>query len=153
MNWDAIGAMGEILGALAVFVTLVYLALQIRQNTRAVQASAVDASISKVNDVRESLYENAELSRIYLQGMAHPDDLDEENRLRFRLLIHNILLSISNVYSQASFTGLPLSTWESQLVILNRLIVTPGGRWFWREYQLEFEESFREEVNKILQAT
>ena len=33
MNWDAIGAIGEIIGALAVFLTLVYLATQIRQNT------------------------------------------------------------------------------------------------------------------------
>ena len=31
MNWDAIGAFGEILGATAVFVTLAYLAAQIRQ--------------------------------------------------------------------------------------------------------------------------
>ncbi len=38
MNWEAIGAIGEIIGAMAVFLTLVYLALQIRQNTKAVQA-------------------------------------------------------------------------------------------------------------------
>jgi hypothetical protein len=35
MNWEAIGAIGEVLGALAVIVTLVYLAVQIRQNTAA----------------------------------------------------------------------------------------------------------------------
>ncbi len=33
MNWEAIGAIGEILGALAVLITLTYLAVQIRQNT------------------------------------------------------------------------------------------------------------------------
>ena len=44
MNWDAVEAIGEIVGALAVFLTLIYLALQIRQNTKAVQASAADAS-------------------------------------------------------------------------------------------------------------
>ena len=33
MNWDAIGAIGEILGAIAVLITLVYLTTQIRQNT------------------------------------------------------------------------------------------------------------------------
>lgn len=42
MNWDAIGAIGEIIGATAVFLTLAYLALQIRQSTKAIQASAVD---------------------------------------------------------------------------------------------------------------
>ena len=31
MNWDAIGAIGEIIGAIAVVSTLFYLAVQIRQ--------------------------------------------------------------------------------------------------------------------------
>ena len=34
MNWEAIGAIGEVLGALAVIGSLVYLALQIRANSR-----------------------------------------------------------------------------------------------------------------------
>ncbi len=110
MNWEAAGAIGEIIGALAVFLTLIYLALQIRQNTKAVQASAVDASISKVTSVRQSMYENAEVAAIYVKGLANPDDLDEESRTRFRLLMHNIFLAISNIYSQTSFAGLSTST-------------------------------------------
>ena len=35
MNWEGIGAVGEILGAIAVMITLGYLAVQIRQNARA----------------------------------------------------------------------------------------------------------------------
>ncbi len=143
----------KIIGALAVFLTLVYLAIQIRQNTKSVQASAVDASIGKVNDVRQSLYENAELSRIYIQRSAHPDELDEEGRFRFRLVVHNNLLAISNIHSQTSFTGLSTSTWESQLLILKRITTSPGGRWFWKEHRLEFEELFREQVDKILETS
>ena len=59
MNWEAAGAIGEIISALAVFLTLIYLALQIRQNTKAVRASAIDASISKVTSVRQSMDEKA----------------------------------------------------------------------------------------------
>jgi len=39
MNWDAIGAIGEIVGAIAVILSLIYLALQIRQNTTTTQGS------------------------------------------------------------------------------------------------------------------
>ena len=148
MDWNAIGAIGEIIGALAVFLTLVYLAIQIRQNAKAVQASANHASVSEVNQVRTSMYENAELCAIYVQGLAKPDELDEEKRTRFRLLLHNIFLSISNIYFQTTFTGLSVSTWESQLMILGRILSTPGGRRFWSGSRLEFEESFREIVDK-----
>jgi hypothetical protein len=42
MNWEAIGATGEVMGAIAVLVTLVYLAVQIRQNTdQAKQANTI----------------------------------------------------------------------------------------------------------------
>ena len=34
MNWDAIGAIGQMLGSVAVFVTLVYVAAQVRQARR-----------------------------------------------------------------------------------------------------------------------
>jgi len=40
VNWDAIGAVGELLGALGVIVSLVYLAVQIRQNTKAVRSAS-----------------------------------------------------------------------------------------------------------------
>jgi len=153
MNWEAAGAIGEIIGALAVFLTLIYLALQIRQNTKAVQASAVDASISKVTSVRQSMYESAEIAGIYIAGIANPDDLDELSRTRFRLLMHNILLAISNIYSQTNFAGLSSSMWESQLVLLRRVVTSPGGRWFWKEYQLEFDEAFRGQIEAILQDT
>ena len=46
MNWEAIGAIGEVAGAVAVFASLVYLALQIRQNTRAIRGSAEREMVS-----------------------------------------------------------------------------------------------------------
>ncbi len=39
MNWEAIGAVGEIVGAAAVVVTLIYLAAQVRQNTKSMDES------------------------------------------------------------------------------------------------------------------
>ena len=37
MNWDALGAIAELLGAIAVFLTLAYLAIQVKQNARALE--------------------------------------------------------------------------------------------------------------------
>ena len=37
MNWDALGTIAELLGAIAVFLTLAYLAIQVRQNSRALE--------------------------------------------------------------------------------------------------------------------
>ncbi|MEZ5570378.1 MAG: hypothetical protein R3E64_00015 [Halioglobus sp.] len=44
MNWDAIGAIGEIIGAVAVLVTLIYLALQVRQTRKMLLAESIRAT-------------------------------------------------------------------------------------------------------------
>ena len=44
MNWEAVGAAGEIIGAVAVIISIIYLALQVRQNTAALRSSATNAA-------------------------------------------------------------------------------------------------------------
>lgn len=150
MNWDAIGAVGEIIGALAVFLTLAYLAMQIRQNTRAVQSSAIDSSIGGISATRQALFENAELATLYLKGSEDPESLNETESLQYRMLVHNMLLSQANIFSQTKYTDLPTSTWESQKPIILRVIESTGGKWFWERYQEEFESEFRNEVNRMV---
>ena len=99
------------------------------------------------------MYESAEITGIYTAGLANPDDLDELSRTRFRLLLRNVLMAVSNIYSQTHFAGLSSSMWESQLVLLRGVVTSPGGQLFWKEYQLEFDEAFRRQIEAILQDT
>ena len=65
MNWDAVGAVGELVGAIAVVFTLGYLALQMKQNTVAIRAQSL---IARTNEIDQSLREIAlseDLSDIY----------------------------------------------------------------------------------------
>ena len=48
MNWEAIGAVGEVLGAIAVIITLLYLTTQVRQNTRSIHAQTVSQVASEM---------------------------------------------------------------------------------------------------------
>jgi hypothetical protein len=54
MNWDAIGAIGEVVGAAAVVLTLFYLAVQIRQSTRREEfqglQSAIELYLTQIDD-------------------------------------------------------------------------------------------------------
>ena len=44
MNWEAMGAVGDLLGAIAVVVSLVYVASQVRSGTQALKTSTRDAA-------------------------------------------------------------------------------------------------------------
>ncbi len=92
MNWEAIGAIGEILGALAVFVTLIYLAVQIKQNTRSMdvghrlaQTRAQQQWTSMFNDSTLAMAESEYYPRIMSAvNEQRIDSLNDEDRVRLR---------------------------------------------------------------------
>jgi len=157
LSWQDLGSLGEIISAIAVVVSLIYLAFQIRQNTsqidhntKAARASAFDSSIAQAMVARQAIFENEDVARIYSEGSFDPDALSEHDRLRYRLVVHNVLWSLWNIQSQAQVGGLAAETWEAQRTILRRMMSSKGVQWFWSNYRQEFGESFRKEVAEIL---
>ena len=148
MNWDAIGVIGEVFGAIAVIVTLVYLAGQLRQNTRALQAASMDSTTQTSNDIRETIYSDPAVTKIYLDGLADPDSFEALDRERFRLLLTNAFWAMWNTYAQSELSG--RESWSSQRNILVRTVSSPGGRWFWDQYGTEFDPKFQLEVQGII---
>jgi hypothetical protein len=143
--------------AIAVVVSLIYLAFQIRQNTsqidqntKAARAVAFDSSITQAMVARQAIFENEDVARIYVKGAIDPDSLSEQDQLRYRLTVHNVLWSLWNIQSQAQVGELELETWETQRVILRRMMSSKGAQWFWANYREEFGESFQKEVAGIL---
>jgi hypothetical protein len=158
MNWEAISAISEMIGALAVVVSLVYLAFQIRQNTKQLEqsertsiAASVTASATTYRENRQYIYTNPEVAEMYLKGLADPESLDEVERYRFRLLLSNFADANWDMYAQTVVTGFSPETWEMQgRKVVGRVFGTPGGSWFWKNHCGEYPEEFRAEVDRIL---
>jgi hypothetical protein len=150
MDWDAIGAVGEIIGALAVLVTLVYLARQIRQNTGALRAAALNSSIQAASLIRSEMFNSEELSELFLLGSSRPDELDEVQAYRFRNIVSNMLWAIWNFYSQYRYADLSDEAWQSQKYVIVRILSTPGGARYWEQSKQEFDTQFVEVIDQIL---
>ena len=61
MNWEAMGAIGETLGAIGVIVTLIYLASQLRQNTKTMRSSTYQTYAALAMNISDYLAEHAEI--------------------------------------------------------------------------------------------
>ncbi len=79
MNWDAIGAIGELMGATAVVVTLLYLVKQIRQNTESTEAVGLQTWQSNSTAHWLALAENRELGRAVATSAYDSRDLSDDN--------------------------------------------------------------------------
>lgn len=106
MNWDAIGAVGEVLGALGVILTLGYLAVQIRVNTKAMNNQSIHDAQEFVTVSCLPLVEDAEVTEIYVRGMKSFEDLNEIEQVRFHYLctqrIHAAAANMNLLHDKAS---------------------------------------------------
>ncbi len=101
MNWEAIGAVGETLGAIAVLLSLLYLGMQIKQNTRSLKSAAYQAAIASMSDMARATgtdLQTARVVRIFLQeDMA---DLSEDEFMMATSYLTGLFRNFENFYYQ-----------------------------------------------------
>jgi len=81
MNWDAIGAMGEVVGALAVVATILYLATQLRMSNKFEAANHQDVHMDRIRQRLLVLAQDGDLTRI-VGAAARGEELDRTEAAR-----------------------------------------------------------------------
>ena len=114
MNWEAISAIGQTISAIAVLITLVYLSIQIKQNTSAVQNSASDTVMNTAMGTAHSVGSSIENSTIWRKGVHDFDSLNEDEATQFRLFIIAQLNASDLLYWHYRRGTLDKELWERQ---------------------------------------
>ena len=130
MNWDAIGAIGEILGAIAVFMTLVYLAVQIRQNTASVTTATYDSVMAGITDINLVVARDPEVASIVARGFLVPDSLNAFEAYRFQFILRswaNQWLKMLRLYERGALSP---PEWERLAQEAAQTFALPGGMVF-----------------------
>ena len=155
MNWEAIGAISEAIGVVAILISLAYLAIQIRQSTRefsrsveANQLAAFERNIDSGNRIREVLLLNPDLLSLMLRGYASYNKLRGPEKVRFGLLLRNILSSMQGAYIRHLTVEHDAQEFAGTLRVLDEALQNLGVReWLavsnpdWRpEFQALVEE-------------
>jgi len=87
MDITTLAAWGEFLGGIAVVVSLIYLASQIRQNSKLLRTSTASATNDSVSSIFTLMVPDPEVARIFWWGSANRDALASTDRQRFDPLI------------------------------------------------------------------
>jgi hypothetical protein len=136
MNWDAIGAIAELLGAIGVIASLVYLATQIRQNTRSVQGAAYQSLVVGQQALQSVSYDS-ETAEIIRRGMQDGSQLSETEAFRFNWLISGVVQGYENAMYQFETGMLAPERWQSQIANLRWFLASPGVRAWWSTFYKE----------------
>ena len=146
MNWDAIGAIAELLGSIAVVVTLIFLAAQLRSNSAMVRNSVMQSQAAAMSGWAANLANDPELYDLYRRGLLADQDLTREEQGRFDLILVQVFQSISAIHQQYVNGGMDPTAWKANLETMGASFNTPGGRASWDRQKYMLDERFRQEV-------
>ena len=142
MNWEAAGAIGEIVGALGVILTLVYLSTQIRQTNRLVSASVSTASREARNEFIRVVATDADVNRIVRLGLKCPEDLSEDEIGRMNAMISLALSSMQQEYELSGTVGLQ---WQF-------VYSSPGFKPWWKQFGEGYPRDFLDCMDRLIGA-
>ena len=149
MNWEAIGAIGEILGAAAVVVSLIYLATQVRQNTKVARSSTRHGITTSVMLGGQTMVESEYLVPLLVR-QQNGDELSDEGYLRLQAFAFMTTRNWENIHYQFLSGMLTKSEWAAFRQNLKALYQNEIWQDYWAREQDIYTEAFRNEIESIL---
>ena len=149
MNWDAIGAIGEIIGALAVVITLAYLAIQIRQNTKVAQASTRQGVTNSAMEGGKFIAECPDIA-VFLQKLNSGEELEPHELMRLNALAYFSTRNWENIHYQYLQGMLTENEWAA--FRKNLKILYQGKLWqdYWDREKEIYTDIFKKEIEALL---
>jgi len=150
MNWEMLAAFGQLAAVFVGIPSLIYLAIQIREQTKERRQSAVHALTVQWGDLTASLHDNAETAAIFLRGVQSFTDLDSVSKLRFSAFFNRLINIFEGMYfshRQGILTG---SSWGAVERTMSDLIAYPGVQQWWETRRRWHTEEFDHVIGQII---
>lgn len=141
---EIIQIVSNIIGTIAVALTVVYLAVQVRASTKATYSQTYQTAVAALGDMAAIVGESKEKSRMYADGMADPDKLDADEYLQFAYLGISLFRKYENAYFQYRSGMIDDEFWDGHRDNLLWFFHRPGTQRWWKERRMGFSKSFRE---------
>ena len=148
MNWNAIGAIGEWVGALAVVVTLAYLARQMSLNTRQLRRAEQNTTQANFSALRLAVAQNGELAQLVFTARTDFASLDPVSRFRVEQYFSEQTFVYYNVWDRVQKGDVNVK-WEEVVRAPAGMLQTDYGRELWPRFRLGVAPEFRAVMDRL----
>jgi len=149
MSWEAVNAISQLVGSIAVVFSVLYLALQVHRSTRVARLATQDSAATALRDVTKPLMENAELERIWRVGLEDLSALSVEDRARFFHAAYQFLKAFETIHFHYVYGLMDKQLWDGWHGLLRHYIIAPGIAHYWKLRPEVFSERFRKFVDTL----
>ena len=148
MNWEAIGAIGEAVGAAGVICTLAYLAFQIRQNSESVRLNAGQTILLSLHEALQSASATPQQARVVILGQTDFDSLPEDEKTQFLVWTFSWFRILEQAHLYQKRGILDSEIWDGHVEHLRQIMSGSVIQSWWETRRTFFSESFQAFVDE-----
>jgi hypothetical protein len=150
MSLEQLGVIANIVGAIAIVITLVYLAIQIKDNARSSRSAAVTDATTAMQAFYQELGSNPETCKLFLTAVTNPDELSQQEQFQYVMLMHSCFLGFQRSFILAREGTLDVALRDSIGTAIHAINRSPGMHLYWRQRKAYFQPEFVEWVEGLL---
>ncbi len=150
MNWDAIGAIGELLGSVILIASIFYFSLQIRSSTGQATASSERSVQQDFIDIQDSLLVDDRTIQTMRRGFYSFANLNDQEKYFFHMKIGLFVNHFEGVLRMHEKGLISDDMVQTQGNIVLTLLGSPGGREFWDIAGTTFQQPCTAYINEKL---
>src|SRR5882757_11469851 len=153
MSFEQISYLAQIVASVAVVASLVFVGLQIKQNTRALQRNEHNSTMEQWTVLRQAIAQNREIAELMTAGLSGERALDAADQLRLEQMLQEYAWASFHIWDRTQRGVFPKGTFEATAgVMICDLLRTPRGEAWWRSAKhVGFIPGFVAEVDALLQ--
>jgi len=148
VNLETINAIAQLIAAIGVIMSLFYLAVQIRQNTRSMRAMMVDSLARSIADLIRPMAEDRDLMRAFHVAVEDWDGATEDDRMRALPLFFSTFKLFENLWFQQLQGTLAPGQWQGWDAYIRMYYHRPGVKTWWCLRRAAFAAGFRDYIEK-----
>lgn len=153
MDIMELGAVGELVGGVAVVATLIYLALQVRQGANAATSSAMGSWLSDYNYVAMELVKDEGFTEIVRHGLSDFEKLSGNEQMRIHGWMTTHILNAQNLFLELKEGTTHPRLAQPTLAFNSRMLKTPGGRLWWDSGRSIWAPEFILHIDGLMEKT
>jgi hypothetical protein len=150
MILEELAYLSQIAGVIAVFGSLVFVGLQIRQNTKALKATSHHAVTDSFNAINNLIFSDPKLARLWRLGMAGAEGLEEDEGVSFNFMALSYMRIFETLYYQYSNGTLDKKLFDAELKTLKWSVTNPGFRAWWAVNPISLSAEFRTFIDGLI---
>ena len=146
MNWDVIGAIAELIGAVAVVVSIIYLARQVRQGVNSIDNATFSETATSWREVLEL---TTQYTEEFLSGLTQYTSMPPVKKWKFSSVMHGQMSNFENFHLKRQKGWLDEEQAERWRQLLIWYLSWPGVEQWWEQFSQIYTVQFQKHVSEI----